>query len=72
MVKKYNIYIDCAVCAEEMERRINKVEGVEKAVISFMAQKLTVNFTDSADIPSIEKEMLRAAKKFSRDCNIEI
>ncbi len=31
--------LECANCAAKMESDINKIEGVEKATISFMTQK---------------------------------
>ena len=71
MTKTYKIEVDCAVCAGEMERRVNKVFGVENAVVNFIMQKMTVNFSEGADIEEVQKEMLKAVKKFSRDCNIE-
>ena len=33
--------LDCANCAAKMETAINKLEGVQKATVSFMTQKLT-------------------------------
>ncbi|MEF2846495.1 MAG: cation transporter, partial [Eggerthellaceae bacterium] len=34
--------LDCANCAAKMERAINKIDGVEKATMSFMTQKLVL------------------------------
>ena len=34
--------LDCANCAAKMEAAINKLEGVQKATVSFMTQKLTL------------------------------
>ena len=40
MKKKFAIVnLDCANCAAKMELAINKIEGVERAVVSFMAEK---------------------------------
>lgn len=39
--------LDCANCAAKMEDAINKIEGVEKATMSFMAQKLTITAEDN-------------------------
>ena len=49
MKKKFKIVnLDCANCAAKMEHAINKIEGVESAVVSFMAQKLTLTAEDEA------------------------
>ena len=36
--------LDCAGCAAELEREIAKIEGVEAASVSFVNQKLTVEY----------------------------
>ena len=42
---KYNFKIkglDCANCAAELERAIQKIEGVDSASISFMTEKMII------------------------------
>ena len=56
MKKAYKIEVDCANCAAKMEDAVKKVDGVNDAVISFMAQKLTVDFADGADVESVFKQ----------------
>ena len=34
--------IDCANCAAELERKIQKIDGVDEASISFMTEKIIV------------------------------
>ncbi len=34
--------IDCANCAAELERKIQKIEGVDEASISFRTEKMVV------------------------------
>ena len=41
--------LDCANCAAKMEAAINKIEGVEKASVSFMTQKLIIE-AEEADL----------------------
>ena len=36
--------LDCANCAAELERRIAKIEGVQSANLTFVTQKLTVEY----------------------------
>ena len=38
--------LECAHCAEKMERAINKIKGVEEASITFMTQKLFIEADD--------------------------
>ena len=44
MKKTYKIEVDCANCAQKMEDAANTVSGVEKATVSFMTQKMKVEF----------------------------
>ena len=39
MQKKFNIEVDCANCAAKIENALNKMEGVNRASVSFMTQK---------------------------------
>ncbi|MBO4950342.1 MAG: cation transporter [Clostridia bacterium] len=71
MKKKYNIEVDCANCAQKMEDATNKIEGIKSAVVSFMAQKMTVEFEEGADEKAVMTEVLKACKKVERDCEIE-
>ena len=47
MKKTYKIEVDCANCAQKMEDAANTVSGVEKATVSFMTQKMKVEFVDT-------------------------
>ena len=38
--------IDCANCAQKLEDAISKLDGVEKASVNFMTQKLTLTADD--------------------------
>ena len=68
MKKTYKIEVDCANCALKMEEAAKKTEGVADAVVSFMTQKMKVEFTEGAD----EKQaaVLKACKKVEDDCEI--
>ncbi|MCM1244075.1 MAG: heavy-metal-associated domain-containing protein [Roseburia sp.] len=71
MKKKFNmVNLDCANCAAKMENAINKIEGVESAVISFMAQKLTL-VADDARFDEIVAEAEAACRKVDADCYLE-
>ena len=72
MKKTYEIEVDCANCANLMEDAANKVEGVAKAAVNFMTQKMTVDFAEGSDPKTVMKTVLTACKKVEPDCEIEI
>ena len=70
MRKTYRLEdLDCANCAAKMERAINQIDGVEKATISFMTQKLTLEAPEEK-LDAIMKEAVKACKKIEPDCRI--
>ena len=70
MKKTYKIEVDCANCALKMEEAAKKVEGVLAATVSFMTQKMKVEFTDAADEKAVMQSVLKACKKVESDCEI--
>ncbi len=72
MTKTYKIEVDCANCAEKMQDAANKTEGVKEAVVSFMTQKMKVEFAEGADEKAVMKKVLKACRKVEPDCEIEI
>lgn len=70
MKKTYQIEVDCANCAQKMEDAANKVDGVAKATISFMTQKMKVEFNEGAEIEAVMSEVLSACKRVESDCEI--
>lgn len=70
MKKKYKIEVDCANCANLMEDATKKTEGVKDAVVSFMAQSMTVEFADGADEKAVMRQVLKNCKKVEEDCEI--
>lgn len=70
---KYNFRIkglDCANCASELERAINKVKGVDNAVISFMTEKLVIELEED-NKEAIMKDIEKVIKKEEPDVTIE-
>ena len=47
--------LDCANCAAKMENAIRKIDGVHDATVSFMTQKMKVEFAEGA-VSEIGKE----------------
>ena len=72
MKKSYKLVdLDCANCAAKMEAAINKIPGVNKATVSFMTQKLTLDAEDDK-FDSVLKEAVAAVAKVEHDCSIII
>ncbi len=61
--------LDCANCAMKMERKINEIDGVNFASVSFMMQKITLDFDESKK-DEILKKMVETCKKIEPDCKI--
>ena len=68
--KTYKIEVDCANCALKMEETAKKVEGVQDAAVSFMTQKMKVEFVEGADESSVMQAVRKACKKVESDCEI--
>lgn len=63
--------LDCANCAAKIEREINKISGVEKAVVNYFAMKLTVTADDDR-FDEIIDEIVKTCKRVEPDCELEI
>ena len=50
--------LDCANCAAELEREIKKVEGIEEAAISFMTERMELEYDETR-----KEEILQKVKK---------
>lgn len=70
MKKTYKIEVDCANCALKMEEAAKKVEGVQDATVSFMTQKMKVEFAEEADEQTVMQAVVKACKKVEDDCEI--
>ncbi len=72
MKKRFKLTdLDCANCAAKMEEAIKKIDGVNDATVSFMAQKMTVD-ADDARFDDIMKEIVAVCKKVEPDCVINL
>lgn len=71
MKKNYRLQgLDCAHCADDIERAINKIEDVKEATVSFMTTKLTIE-AEAESIPKIEEEMKKIVKRLDPDIEIK-
>ena len=70
MKKTYKIEVDCAACADKMEQAAQKTRGVAAATVSFMTQKMKVEFADGADAEAVMQQVRKNCKKVEDDCEI--
>lgn len=70
MKKTYKIEVDCAACADKMEQAAQKTRGVAAATVSFMTQKMKVEFAEGADADAVMQQVLKNCKKVEDDCEI--
>ena len=71
MKKHYKFEIDCANCAAKVEDAIKKIDGVNNATVSFMAQKLLLE-ADDDKFDAVLKDAVKTAKKVEPDFEIEL
>ena len=64
MKKSYKIEVDCANCAQKMEDAANTVAGVANATVSFMTQKMKVEFSEGADPHDTMVNVLAACRRW--------
>ncbi len=70
MKKKFKLEdLDCANCAAKMEEAIKKIDGVNDATVSFLAQKMTVDAQDEK-FDEVMKEVVKVCAKVEPDCKI--
>ena len=72
MKKTFEIEVDCANCAQKMEDATKTVAGVKDATVSFMTQKMKVEFEENVDKDEVMNEVLKACKKVESDCDIKL
>mgnify|MGYP000119351430 FL=1 len=65
MKKTYKIEVDCAACADKMEQAARKTQGVAAATVSFMTQKMKVEFAEGADVDAVMQQVLKDAVTWS-------
>lgn len=70
MKKTYKVEVDCANCALKMEEAARKTEGVLEATVSFMTQKMKVEFAEGMDERKVMEAVRKACKRVEDDCEI--
>ncbi|WP_455137687.1 cation transporter [Thermophilibacter sp.] len=61
--------IDCATCAQKLQDAIERVEGVERASVNFITQKLTLEADDSR-FDDVLSRVVRLTADIEPDCEI--
>lgn len=61
--------LDCANCARKMEEAVAKLEGVQSCTITFMTQKMTLEY-DEDNEKKIFKEITKTIKKVEPDTSV--
>ena len=70
MKKRFKLHdLDCAKCAAKMEEAIKRLDGVNDASVSFMAQKLTLDADDDR-FDEILQEAVKVCRRVEPDCTI--
>ena len=70
MKKSYKIEVDCANCAAKMEAAVNKLEGVTKATVNYLTQKLTIE--TERNLAELMPLVAKTCKKVDDDFSIEL
>lgn len=71
MKSKFKIKgLDCANCAAELERQIGKIDGIEKVSISFMSERMEIEYAENRKQEIMEK-IKKVIKKEEPDVKIE-
>lgn len=71
MKKTYFVEVDCSVCANLCEEAIKKIPGVNGANLSFIMQKLVLDFDDSVLEKDLLKEIKYRCKRIERGFTIK-
>ena len=70
MRKSFNLdEIDCANCARKLEDAIAALDGVERASVNFMTQKLTLTAADD-EFDEVLDRVVKLTADIEPDCEI--
>ena len=70
MKKSYKIDVDCANCANQMERAAQKTPGVKEAAVNFMMLKMNVVFEEGHDPEAVMQQVRKNCKRVESDCEV--
>ena len=61
--------LDCAHCAEKIEKEVGKLDGVSESKVTFLTQKLTVEAEDGR-VATLLADIKKIVKKFEPDVTV--
>ena len=71
MKSKFKIIgLDCANCAVELERKVQKIKGIESVSVNFITQKMELEYDESIKDEILQK-VKKVVKKEEPDVNLE-
>ena len=71
MKKTYKLRdLDCANCAVKMENAIGKLPEVSSVTVSFMTQKMTVEYADGVEEAEALKQIRKIIRRIEPDCEV--
>ena len=70
MKKSYKIDVDCANCANKMERAAQKTPGVKEATVNCMMLKMNVVFEEGHDPEAVMQQVRKNCKRVESDCEV--
>ena len=71
MKKVFKIEVDCANCADKVEKAISKIEGVKEVNINFMTQKMLFDAEDEK-FDELLKLAIKTGKKVEPDFEVKM
>lgn len=61
----------CANCAAKIEENVRKLDGVESATVSFIAQKMVIDYAEDEE-KKILKEIKKIVKRIEPDVEVSV
>ena len=68
MKKTYKIEVDCANCAAKVETAVGKLDGVNKATVNFLTQKMILE--GDGDTDALLGQIAKIGKRVDGDFTI--
>lgn len=60
----------CGDCAQKIETQVNRIDGVKRATLDFVSQKLTIEVSDSKRLPSVVRQASEIVRGIEPDIQI--
>lgn len=62
--------LDCGHCAQKIEDKVSKIEGISNCKVTFLTQKLVYEVEDALD-KEIEAKVKKTIKELNPDVTVE-